>query len=164
MPLLENGRPIADHWTSIADTEALPAGPAIITGPRWLAERTRLMAERREIGIALANDARVEDFAADVARFGVIALAFPKYTDGRAYSQARLLRERYGFRGELRATGNILPDQLAFMRRCGFSTFETDDPRVPAAWEAAMTRFSVHFQPAGVQPAPGALWRHARTG
>ena len=79
----------------------------------------------------------------------MIALAFPSYRDGRAYSQARLLRERYGFRGEVRATGQVLRDQFLFLMRAGFDAFDVMKPADAEAFEEAARRYSVFFQPTG---------------
>lgn len=100
------------------------------------------------MGLRLPNDVPPAAIAADIDRFALIALAFPRFTDGRAYSQARLLRSRFGFRGELRATGNVLRDQLLFMRRCGFDAFELDDRVSISEWLAASREFDVFYQPA----------------
>ena len=89
----------------------------------------------------------VEALVPDLARIAVVMLDFPKYTDGRAYSQARLLRERHGYRGELRATGNVLRDQLLLMRRCGFDAYEVD-ARGAAGFAAAMGSVTHAYQPA----------------
>jgi uncharacterized protein (DUF934 family) len=78
-----------------------------------------------------------------------VALSFPTFKDGRAYSQARLLRERYGFRGELRATGQVLRDQLLFMHRAGFDAFELSKDADAPVFVQALTRYSLFYQPAG---------------
>ena len=79
-------------------------------------------------------------------RFALIALEFAKFTDGRAYSYARLLRQRYGYEGELRAIGQVLRDQLLFMHRCGFDAFEVVKPDAVAAWRAALAEISLFYQ------------------
>jgi uncharacterized protein (DUF934 family) len=99
--------------------------------------------------VSLANTDPVEDMASHVGRLALIVLHFPKFTDGRAYSQARLLRERYGYRGELRATGAVLQDQLPFLLRCGFDSFESDQAGFGEALARARTLFSVVYQPVG---------------
>jgi uncharacterized protein (DUF934 family) len=91
----------------------------------------------------------VKELLADLPRLALIALEFPKWTDGRAYSQARLLRERYGFEGELRATGQVLRDQFVFMLRAGFDAFEVKKDSDAAAFAAATKRYSVFYQPTG---------------
>jgi uncharacterized protein (DUF934 family) len=97
--------------------------------------------------VTLANTDPVETLAPDVGSLKLIVLNFPKFTDGRAYSQARLLRERLGYRGELRATGAVLRDQLPFLLRCGFDSFESDQPGFAEALAEARTLFSVVYQP-----------------
>ena len=97
--------------------------------------------------VTLANTDPVEALAPQIDRLKLIVLNFPKFTDGRAYSQARLLRERMGYRGELRATGAVLRDQLPFLLRCGFDSFESDQPGFAEALDKARTLFSVVYQP-----------------
>nr|MDJ0947226.1 DUF934 domain-containing protein [Kiloniellales bacterium] len=97
-----------------------------------------------------------EDLAEDLPHFVAVALEFPKFTDGRPYSHARILRERLGFRGELRAVGAVFRDQLAFMTRCGFDAMELDAPDAAASWTAATREFGAWYQPAseGSRPIP----------
>jgi uncharacterized protein (DUF934 family) len=103
----------------------------------------------------LPSDTSPLAIADDVGRLGLVALEFPRFTDGRPYSHARLLRQRLGYRGELRAVGNVLRDQLLFMRRCGFDAFELPDGADVAAWLSAFDEISVFYQPAadGAPPA-----------
>jgi uncharacterized protein (DUF934 family) len=96
---------------------------------------------------SLANTDDVLALGPDINRFKLIVLHFPKFTDGRAYSQARLLRGRMGYRGELRATGNVLRDQLPFLLRCGFDSFESEQPGFGEALAKARSVFSVVYQP-----------------
>jgi uncharacterized protein (DUF934 family) len=149
MPLLRDGRVIDDPWRHLDDAESLPDGaPATVSLKRWTAERDALSRRNGRLGLRLPNDAAVSALAEDIARFDLITLAFPRFTDGRAYSQARLLRGRLGFRGELRATGNVLRDQLMFMRRCGIDAFEVGDRALAENWLAALGEFDVFYQPA----------------
>lgn len=97
--------------------------------------------------VALANTDPVEELAAHVGELRLVALHFPKFSDGRAYSQARLLRGRLGYEGELRATGNVLQDQLPFMLRCGFDSFESEQKGFAEALAKARRLFSVVYQP-----------------
>jgi uncharacterized protein (DUF934 family) len=99
--------------------------------------------------LALANTEDVLQLGARLNDVRLIMLNFPKFTDGRAYSQARLLRERLGYRGELRATGAVFLDQLPFMLRCGFDSFESDQKGFGEALARARTLFSVVYQPVG---------------
>ena len=112
--------------------------------------------------VSLANTDPVEDLAPHVGRLRLIVLNFPKFSDGRAYSQARLLRGRLGYTGELRATGGVLQDQLPFMLRCGFDSFDSDQKGLGEALAKARTLFSVVYQPAEDDRAPASLLRLSR--
>ncbi len=149
MPLLKNGKTVADPWLRVADGDHLPSDkPVIVPFERWKAERETLLGRNAPVGVRLANTHSVAELAPDLDRLDIIELEFPKFLDGRAYSQARLLRERYGYRNELRATGDVLRDQLLLMERCGFDAFEIADPGAEQAWRAAVDEFSVFYQPA----------------
>lgn len=150
MPLVRDGKTVADGWVAVADDAALPAdAPAIVSFARWKAERAALTARNAPLGVSLKNTDAVEEIGPEIDRFGVIALSFPKFSDGRAYSQARLLRERYGFKGELRATGQVLPDQLIHMLRAGFDSFDTADARVLQQWSKSVGAYHAFYQPIG---------------
>jgi len=99
--------------------------------------------------LTLANTEDVLQLGARLGGVKLIVLDFPKFTDGRAYSQARLLRERLGYQGDLRATGAVLLDQLPFLLRCGFDSFESDQKGFGEALAKARTLFSVVYQPVG---------------
>jgi uncharacterized protein (DUF934 family) len=115
----------ANDWASVADDAALPAsGKVIVSLKRWRAEREALAASGLAVGVRLPNTEDVTAMAAEVSGQPLIALEIPKFADGRAYSQARVLRERYGYRGEIRAVGDVLHDQLFHMYRCGINAFE----------------------------------------
>jgi uncharacterized protein (DUF934 family) len=148
MPLLRNGRFVDDRWRRLADDDPAPDGDAVIVSlARWRADRV-LAGRNGPLGLALPNSQPVRALADELHRFELIALEFPKFTDGRAYSQARLLRERFGFAGEVRATGQVLPDQLLLMRRCGFDAFEIAKNAPLETWKRALESFSVFYQPA----------------
>lgn len=112
--------------------------------------------------VSLANTDPVEDLAPHLGRLRLIVLEFPKFSDGRAYSQARLLRGRMGYRGELRATGAVLQDQVAFMLRCGFDSFESGQQGFGEALARARSLFSVVYQPAEDDQVPVSLRRLQR--
>lgn len=125
MPLIKDRRVVEDSWRHVADDEALPAaGGVIVSLARWEAERGTLAGRNGPLGIRLRSSERPDAIAPDLDRFDVVALEFPAFKDGRAYSSARLLRERYRYTGEVRAVGEVLRDQLQFMLRCGFDAFE----------------------------------------
>ena len=149
MALIREGRLAADRWRFLADDEALPPeGSVAVSLERWQHEQNALLARDAPLGIRLTAGQHPQAIAQHVQRFALIALEFPKFTDGRPYSYARLLRQRYGYRGELRATGQVLRDQLLFMHRCGYDAFELAQPEPLAAWRAALAEISVFYQPA----------------
>jgi uncharacterized protein (DUF934 family) len=154
MALIKNGRRANDPWRMLADKDAVPGdGPVIISLKRWTEEKPWLKGRKAPLGIRLQADqppAIIED---DLERFEVIALEFPVFRDGRAYSYARLLRERHRFGGEVRAVGHILRDQIAFLLRCGFDAIEADG-RAAEGWQTATTAFSAWYQPAADGEAP----------
>jgi len=142
-----------DTWIVAVDGEPLPEAPAILSRKRWLAERDTLAGRNAPLGLRLDAGERIDDIAADLAHFALIALSFPKFTDGRAFSTARLLREKHGYTGELRAVGNVLSDQIPFMRRVGFDTFEvTHAPTRRALEEGRIPEVTLHYQPVGTRP------------
>ena len=163
MALIRDGKPVPDPWRVLGDDEALPEhAPVIVSYDRWQAGREELVRRDAPLGIRLGSDQAPTPIAGDLERFSLVALEFPTFTDGRAYSYARLLRERYGYAGEVRATGNVLGDQLAFMLRCGFDTFEVADG-VAAAWSRATSEISFWYQPAADGRQPIAALRHRGT-
>lgn len=150
MKLLKDGRLTADIWQRLADDAPIPATGAIIVPlARLEAEAPDLLRRRGPVGLVLRNSETVEAVVPHLHSLSLIVLEFPKFTDGRAYSQARLLRERHRYVGELRASGEVLPDQFLFMQRCGFDAVETCCVAAEEAWRAAHRRFSVFYQPAG---------------
>ena len=149
MLLIKQGKISDDLWVAVADGEPVPADrPAIVSLQRWQAETAALRARVAPLGIRLANSDSVADIAVGLDRFDLVTLNFPKFTDGRAYSQARLLRERHGFTGEIRATGQVLRDQFLLMHRVGFDAFEVSDPRAADAWLEALQEIRVRYQEA----------------
>ena len=162
MPLVRNGAAVQDPWTAATTADQLDQpGPLLVTLDLWRAHRDRLAGRAGPLGLRLSSDQSPALVADDLDRFDLIALEFPKFTDGRAYSYARLLRERYGFTGEVRAVGHVLRYQIAFMLRCGFDALDLDD-RAAAGWDAATTAFSAWYQPATDGQAPiTARRRHA---
>ncbi|PCJ61704.1 MAG: oxidoreductase [Rhodospirillaceae bacterium] len=148
MTLVSREGVLDDPWVCVADDAALPdAGAVIVSLERWQQDRQALLAWQGRLGIRLASDQPPEVIVEDLARFDLVALEFPRFGDGRAYSYARILRERYGFTGELRAVGEVLRDQLFFMLRCGFDRFEVPDQAKAEAWMDAFEEISVVYQP-----------------
>ena len=150
MPLVKGGKIVNDEYVQLADDAALPeAGAVLVSAARFLADPEVLLQRREKVGVVWPNSRDVEDLLPYVERLALIALVFPSFRDGRAYSQARLLRERYFFRGELRATGQVLRDQFVFMLRAGFDAFEVKKQSDAEAFAQTVKRYSVFYQPTG---------------
>jgi len=163
MPLLKHGKQVADTWTTVETLDEVPDGePAIVPLEVWREHRDTLAGRNAPLGVRLNSDQPPAEIADDLGRFDVIALNFPKFTDGRAYSHARLLRQRHGFKGELRAVGQVLRDQALFMVRCGFDAFEVADQATADAWAEALARIRVVYQPGADGSAPAPWLRHRR--
>jgi uncharacterized protein (DUF934 family) len=149
MALVKNGELVESSFVDASAAEAIPpTGPVIVSLEQWQAQRAALLARGTPLGIRLRSDQPPELIAADLAHFALVALEFPKFRDGRAYSYARLLRERYGFEGELRAVGEVLLEQLFFMLRTGFDAFELTSADPLGDYRTALGEFSVWYQPA----------------
>ncbi|GGU54591.1 oxidoreductase [Pseudomonas laurentiana] len=120
----------------------------------WRDHAHALKARDGGLGVWLDSDEEAEEIGEDAAQFQVIALNFPAFTDGRSYSNARLLRDRYQFKGELRAIGDVLRDQLFYMARCGFDAFAVRADKDPYEALESLKDFSVTYQAATDQPLP----------
>jgi uncharacterized protein (DUF934 family) len=163
MPLLKEGRIAADPWIAVANGEPLPAsGRILVSLERWQTDREALVSRSDPVGVRLASHQLAAEIGEDAPLLGLIALEFPSFRDGRAYSTARLLRERYRFRGEVRAVGNVLRDQLLFMHRCGFNAFEIADPAAADAWRKALAEISLRYQAAADRGMPVTRLRQMR--
>ncbi|WP_420724613.1 DUF934 domain-containing protein [Hwanghaeella sp. LZ110] len=161
MALIKNGTQVSDQWLVAADDTPVQADiPTIVSYKRFLAERDTLVRSRAELGVKLVPGDDVSAIAADLPRLQVVALDFPKFTDGRSYSAARLLRQRYGFQGEVRATGDVLRDQYLFMKRAGFDAFQVKDGAEAQGWIEAMGELSHYYQPAA--DGTPAVWAQRR--
>jgi len=160
--LIKQSAVAADTWQTLAlaegetpETIALPAGDILFPVAVWQARKTEIIATHKRIGLIIQPDERVEDIAGDLEYFIVIAVNFPKFVDGRGYSTASLLRQRYAYQGELRAVGDVLHDQLFFMRRVGFDSYALKDGKNAVyALEAGFSSFSDAYQGSTSQPQP----------
>lgn len=158
--LIKERKIATDSWRLLRDgpdgaREPLPTdGDVIVPLQRWLDERYSLTHRAGRIGVLLNGDDEPENIAEDLRLFGVVAVDFPRFTDGRGYSTGRLLRERYGWRGELRAVGDVQRDQLFYLARCGFDAFMLRDGEDAAVALNAFHDFSERYQGAVDQPLP----------
>jgi uncharacterized protein (DUF934 family) len=150
MPLVKNGKISTDPFVHVADDEAVPEGGAVLISAKRFLEDPALFAARvGETGVIWPNNRDLDDLVPHLGQVVVVALVFPSFRDGRAYSQARLLRERHGYKGELRATGQVLRDQFVFMLRAGFDAFEVKKESDAEAFTVTVKRYSVFYQPTG---------------
>jgi phosphoadenosine phosphosulfate reductase len=154
--LFRDGAFIADPfraWTE--DDDPAEVRYAHIPLQVFLANRAAVMANPHPMGLLVAPGDKVEDIADDLIRFASIAISFPGFTDGRGYSSARLLSERYGYKGELRAIGDVLADQIPLMRRCGITAFVvTHEPTRKALERGSLAAVDLYYQPVGGVPVP----------
>ena len=136
-------------WTDVADGDALPpAGAIIVSAPRWSAERETLASRADPVGVSIAAGKDAIDQLKEAADRPLVALSFAKFADGRAFSYAELLRERFGFTGELRAAGDVLLDEIPLMLRCGFDSFEiVNEPTLRALKRGHLPGVSLFYQP-----------------
>jgi len=149
MPLVKDGRIVEDRFVQVLDDGPLPEGaPVLLPAPRFLADHAELAMRGAPVGVIWPNSSPVAELAPHLQQLALVALVFPTFKDGRAYSQARLLREKYGYRRELRATGDVLQDQFQFLLRAGFDSFEVAKPEDAERFEAAARRHTVFYQPA----------------
>ncbi len=163
MPLIKKGQIVGDPWIKVSEDETPPpAGAILIPYALWEQQRETLLVRNTPLGITLRSDQPPALIEGDLTRFELIALDFPTFKDGRPYSHARLLRERYGFTGELRATGNILRDQFLFLHRCGFDAFEVATHDSATAWEAALSEITVTYQPGTDERTPATVLRQSQ--
>jgi uncharacterized protein (DUF934 family) len=150
MPLVKNGKISNDAFAHLADDAPILAdGAILVSAARFLDDADLLSRRTGGTGVIWPNNRDIEDLVPYLGALAVVALVFPTFRDGRAYSQARLLRERHGFRGELRATGQVLRDQFVFMLRAGFDALEVKKQSDAEAFAAATKRYSVFYQPTG---------------
>jgi phosphoadenosine phosphosulfate reductase len=150
MPVWKAGGFVADDWRVVADDAPLAdGGQAVVSLKRWRSDRAALAARTAPLGLAIAPGETWTDVAADLARFPLIVVTIPKYADGRAFSVARLLRERDGYAGEIRAAGVYIIDQVPLMMRVGIDAFETADPALIRAFATGVWPEVEHYlQPA----------------
>jgi len=166
--IIRNRSVVSDDWGVLrldeGDTPegvSVPEGRVIVPLKVWQAQRERLQA-RAELGVWLDSAERAEALADDLKRFAVIAVNFPKFADGRGYTLAYRLRVRLGYRGELRAIGDVLRDQLFYMQRVGFDAFETRADKDIHEAVKGLSDFSVCYQTSSDEAQP--LFRRVQRG
>ncbi len=151
MPLIrvEGGKPqvATDVYAAVADEAALPEGAVLVSLARFRKDREQLLARNTPIGVRLQAGENPETLGADVSHFSLIALEFPKFRDGRAFSWARMLRTRLGFTGEIRAVGDFLYDQVNYQHRTGFNAWLVPAGFTVEKFEQAFHEMTDVYQP-----------------
>jgi uncharacterized protein (DUF934 family) len=148
MPLVRAGRRVEDRFVRILGNAPLPDRLAVLLpAARFLVDVADVTRRMAPAGVIWPNDRRIDELAPHLDHLALVALEFPRFRDGRAYSQARRLRERYGFRGELRATGQVLRDQFLFLLRAGFDAFEVAKEADVEHFIEVTRRYNVFYQP-----------------
>ena len=149
MPLVKNAKITDDLFVHMPDGAELPGdGAILVPAAQFLADPEAVL-KHGKVGVIWPNNRDIAELVPHLGKIAVVALVFPSFRDGRAYSQARLLRERYNYRGELRATGQVLRDQFVFMLRAGFDSFEVKKQADAEAFMQTAKRYSVFYQPTG---------------
>ena len=145
----KDGQFVEDPFFFVPDGKAFPEEKGVIvTLARFQGEKENLFAHHSPVGVRLASNENPQVLKADLSRLAVIVLEFPKFRDGRAFSWARMLRMRFDYKGEIRATGDFLFDQIAFMARTGFDAWEVRQDFTLDEFQRAMTEVSHPYQPA----------------
>ncbi len=154
MQVIKDRQIMTDGWQRVADDAEIPAGDVIISYRRWKEEADGLASREGQLAICIDGDDDIEEVAEVADQFDLIALDFPVHTDGRNYSNARLLRDRYQYQGDLRAVGDVMRDQMFYMHRCGISSFLVREDKDINDALKAFDDFSISYQTAadGRQP------------
>lgn len=146
--IIKDGQIVTDHWVHMDEEQEIPREQACtVSLARWKQEGKLWIANQQgPIGVRLTTSDSADEIVADLAHFDLIVLYTPAFTDGRIFSLARLLRSRYHFRGELRASGDILPDQIFYLSRCGVNAFEIRTDQNLETAQKALHTFSLNYQ------------------
>jgi uncharacterized protein (DUF934 family) len=154
MRVIKDREIVEDGWLLLApDADVPERGDVIVSLARWNVGHESLLARPGKTGLLLQSDQEPEQIQA-LEQLSLIAIEFPRFTDGRGYTSARLLRERFQFRGELRAVGDVLRDQLFYMARCGINSFALKAGKDVEGALEAFRDFSITYQAAADDPRP----------
>ncbi len=146
MPILKDQQVTENSWHFIADDMAVCPGNITVSLKRWTESRPLLLQHSGQVGIRLTPVDTLDEIRDDLSHLPLVELEFPMFNDGRLFSQARLLRDRHGYQGEIRAVGRFLTDQVHYLSRVGVNAFEFDKPRDIELAKIALKDFSVHYQ------------------
>ena len=147
MPLLESGKQVADAYVRVEDEAPLPESvPAIVSWGRLERDAAQLAGRNAKLGVIVPQGLEPEKLAPYLDRLALVVVQLPKFKDGRAFTTTRILRERYGYKGEIRAVGHILPDQYQLLLRIGVTSVEIPEGSDPQRWEEAMRLYHLAYQ------------------
>lgn len=154
MQIIKDGGLVEDSWRHLDDADAMPAtGDVTVSFSRWLAEKAALSARTGRLGVRLNGNDPLETLGPVAGQFPLLVVEFPAVADGRSFSIARLLRDQYGYQGELRAHGHFIRDQMFFLQRVGCNAFESTLTKAEALLPG-LSDFSVRYQAAQDEPQP----------
>jgi len=155
MPLLEAGKLVPDAYSRVDDEAALPdSAPAIVSFARLERDAPALAGRNAPLGVIVPQGLDPEKLAPYLDRLALVVVQLPKFKDGRAFTTARILRERYGYKGEIRATGHILPDQYVLLLRVGVTSVELAEDADPKRWQEAMHLYHIAYQASLTEDTP----------
>lgn len=154
MQIIKDREIVEDNWVHLDDDATLISGDITVSLARWQEQHEALVKHDGRLGLRLSGDDPLEEIIPDLAHFSLVVLVFPAFTDGRCYSYAKLLRERYDFTLEIRAQGDVLHDQLFYMSQCGINSFELANPNRMAYALKAFDDFSESYQSTVLRPEP----------
>ena len=147
MPLIKNNEFAENPWQPLDDSQELPtSGSVIISFDRFKSDQEKIASLNLEVGVILSNDLDVFELTSYLDKVKLVVVEFPKFADGRAYSQARTLREHMGYEGEIRAVGDVLPDQAVLMMRCGIDSFEVSEQISLETWRKCTEILNTNYQ------------------
>jgi uncharacterized protein (DUF934 family) len=154
MQIIKDREIVENNWTHLDDEAELVAGNITVSLTRWQEQHETLEKHQGGLGLRLSGDDPLEEIVPELDKFSLIVLIFPVFTDGRCYSFARLLRDRFGYMGEIRAQGDVLRDQLFYMWQCGINSFELANPNRINDALSAFDDFSESYQTTALRPEP----------
>lgn len=154
MQIIKDREIVEDNWLHLDNEATLVEGNITVSLTRWQEEHESLANHDGLLGLRLAGDEPLEGVAPGLDNFSLVVLIFPAFTDGRCYSLARLLRDRYNYKGEIRAQGDILHDQLFYMTQCGINSFEMVNQQRIVDAIPAFDDFSESYQTTVLKPKP----------
>jgi uncharacterized protein (DUF934 family) len=163
MPVVDRNGPIEDAWTALPDGAPVPKGASIIVSlERLRNEHNSLFADAAAVGVEISGDVDLDQLKQFLPQLSIVVVRFDAMKDGRPFSIGRLLRERYGFEKDLRATGPFIPDQALFLLRCGYTSFDVDETFSLSALKRSIAAYSAWYQRASDRAATVLDLRHKK--